>query len=111
MLGSIFLQLSVESSSPNVRRTVLRTIERLAVTLPEHINLAGVSAVSAYFSKAKTLAKASNPEDQDNSASKDTRLPAFMLACAAFADDCPVDIKQRLLWDWVLVAHHPGPCK
>ena len=111
MLGSIFLQLSVESSSPNVRRTALSTVERLAATLPEHINLAGVSAASAYVSKEKTPTKAAGSDEQEASTSKEARLPTFMLACAAFAEDCPEDIKQRLLWDWVLVAHHPGPCK
>ena len=111
MLGSIFLQLSVESSSPNVRRTALSTVERLAATLPEHINFAGVSAASAYVSKEKTPTKAAGSDEQEASTSKEARLPTFMLACAAFAEDCPEDIKQRLLWDWVLVAHHPGPCK
>ena len=111
MLGSIFLHLSVEGSSSSVRRTALTTVERLAATLPEHINLAGVSAASAYVSKDRAPAKASDADEQDASTSKEARLPTFMLACATFAEDCPEDIKQRMLWEWVLAAHHPGPCK
>ena len=111
MLGSIFLHLSVEGSSSNVRRTALTTVERLAARLPEHINLAGISAVSAYVSKDRTPTKASGADEQDALTSKEARLPTFMLACAAFAEDCPADIKQRMLWEWVLAAHHPGPCK
>ncbi|TBU31959.1 ARM repeat-containing protein [Dichomitus squalens] len=108
MLGSVFLHLAVESSSPQVRRAALSTIERLAGALPEHINLAALEAASAYLSKEKAQTKVAASDEQDLSSNKEARLPTFMLAYAAFAEDYPLDIKQRLLWDWVLVAHHPG---
>ena len=88
-------------------------MERLATSLPEHVNLAALGAASAYLSRdPKTLAKAAAaPEEQENTSNREARLPAFILACAAFGDDCPADIKERLLWDWVVVTHHPGPCE
>ncbi|KAI0710312.1 ARM repeat-containing protein [Cerioporus squamosus] len=108
-LGSIFLHLAVEGSSPQIRRSTLSTVERLASTLPEHINLSALAATSAHLSREKPHSKtAIASDDQDTSPNKEARLPAFLLACAAFADDCPQDIKERLLWDWVVVAHHPG---
>ena len=110
MLGSVFLHLALESSSPHIRRATLNTIERLARTLPEHINLAALQAASSYLSKEKVLAKTAASDEQEAPVNKDARLPAFMLACATFAEDCPADIKQRLLWDWIIVAHHPGQC-
>ncbi|RDX47550.1 ARM repeat-containing protein [Lentinus brumalis] len=108
-LGSIFLHLAVEGSSPHVRRSTLSTVERLASTLPEHINLSALAATSAYLSREKPHSKAAAAsDDQDTAPSKEARIPAFLLACAAFGEDCPQDIKERLLWDWVVVAHHPG---
>ena len=111
LLGSIFLHLAIESSFPQIRRVTLSTLERLAATLPEHLNLATLSAASAFLSRDKTPSKPVAGDEPDNSGAKEGRLPAFILACAAFADDCPSDIKERLLWDWVIVAHHPGPCE
>ena len=111
-LGSIFLHLAVEGSSPQIRRSTLSTVERLAATIPEHINIAALAATSAYLSREKVSTKAAaSSEDQDSAPNKEARLPAFLLACAAFGEDCPQDIKVRLLWDWVIVAHHPGHCE
>ena len=98
MLGSIFLHLAIESSSPQIRRSTYSTIERLATTLPEHVNASVLAACAAYLSREKTVTKANGAgEEQDSSANKEARLPAFMLASAAFREDCPVDIKQRML--------------
>ncbi|RPD57344.1 ARM repeat-containing protein [Lentinus tigrinus ALCF2SS1-7] len=108
-LGSIFLHLAVEGSSPQIRRSTLSTVERLASTLPEHINLAALAAASTYFSREKPRSKATAANDeQDTTPRKEERLPAFFLACTALGEDCPEDIKARLLWDWDIVAHHPG---
>ena len=118
MLGSIFLHLAVESSFPQSRRSSLATVERLAASLPEHTNLAILAACAAYLSREEkvvpTKTNATGDDAQESSASKasrEARLPALMLACAAVGETCPADIKQRLLWDWVLVAHHSGPCE
>ncbi len=108
LLGSIFLHLAIESSSPQVRRSTINTLERLAATLPEHVNLAALAAASAFLSREKPKLSAAGDE-QESTSTKEGRLPAFILACAAFGDDCPQDIKERLLWDWAIVAHHPGP--
>ncbi|KAI0800349.1 ARM repeat-containing protein [Fomes fomentarius] len=108
LLGSIFLHLAIESSSPHVRRSTITTLERLAATLPEHVNLAALAAASAFLSREKPKPSATGDE-QESTSTKEGRLPAFILACAAFGDDCPQDIKERLLWDWTIVAHHPGP--
>lgn len=112
LLGAVFIHLAVESSSPHTRRSTLSTLERLAATAPEHLNLANLAAVSSYLSHDKISAKtAATSDEPERTVNKETRLPAFILACAAFADDCPLDVKERLLWDWVIVAHHPGPCE
>ncbi|KAI0757516.1 ARM repeat-containing protein [Daedaleopsis nitida] len=109
LLGAVFLHLAVESSSPQTRRSTISTLERLAATAPKHLNLATLAAVSAYLAREKSSAKpVATSDEPDRSVNKETRLPAFVLACAAFADDCPLDVKERLLWDWVTVAHHPG---
>ncbi|KAH9925947.1 ARM repeat-containing protein [Epithele typhae] len=110
LLGSIFLHLVVESNIPAVRRAAVGVVERLTAALPEHINLAITSACATYLSKEKTPVKANGSSDElETTTSKEARLPALILACAAFGEDCPLDIKQRMLWDWVLLAHHPGP--
>ena len=88
-------------------------LERLAAILPEQVNLMAISAASTYLSSSKSAAKATSvaSDEPDSKKNKESRLPAFILACSAFGDDCPIDVKERLLWDWILVAHHPGPCE
>ena len=83
MLGSIFLHLAVESSFPQSRRSSLATVERLAASLPEHTNLAILSACAAYLSREEkvvpTKTNATGDDAQESSASKasrEARLPA-----------------------------------
>lgn len=72
-----------------------------------------LSAISTYLSKvqsAPSKATVANGEETDNRANKEGRLPALILACGAFSDESPQDVKERLLQEFILVAHHPGSC-
>ncbi|KAI9068620.1 ARM repeat-containing protein [Trametes sanguinea] len=111
LAGSIFLHLAMESSSPTIRRSTLTTLEKLAAAQPELVGLAIIAAITSYFSKVQSSASkatAVNGEETETRSSKEGRLPAVILACGAFSEECPPDIKERLLMEFVLVAHHPG---
>ncbi|KAI0628364.1 ARM repeat-containing protein [Trametes polyzona] len=111
LAGSIFLHLAVESTLPQIRRSTLATLETLSTAHPELVNRSILSAITAYFSKppvAPTKAANANGEESETRTSKEGRLPALILACGAFGEDCPQDVKEGLLMDFVLIAHHPG---
>ncbi|KAI0764358.1 ARM repeat-containing protein [Trametes elegans] len=111
MVGLIFLHLAIESSSPQVRRSTMTTLERLTGTQPELTSLAVLAAVTSYFSKNQHVSSkpaATNGDVPETRASKESRLSALILTSGAFGEDCPQDVKERLVSDFVLVAHHPG---
>ncbi|CDO72622.1 hypothetical protein BN946_scf184985.g41 [Trametes cinnabarina] len=109
--GSIFLHLAMDGSSPTIRRSALATLEKLAAAQPELIGLSTIAAITTYFSKVQTThlkTTAANGEETEARSNKETRLSAVILACGAFGAQCPQDVKERLLMDFVLVAHQPG---
>ncbi|KAH9856756.1 ARM repeat-containing protein [Lenzites betulinus] len=111
LAGSIFLHLAVESSLPQIRRSTITTIEALTAAHPQLVSVSMLSAISAHLSKAPpALSKvaSANGDEVENRLTQEGRLPALILACAAFGEDCPRDVKERLLLDFVLIAHHPG---
>ncbi|KAI0827665.1 ARM repeat-containing protein [Trametes gibbosa] len=112
LVGSILLHLAVESASPQIRRSTITTIEVLTSIHPELVSISVLSAISAHLSKAApapSKTTSTNGEEVENLANQEGRLPALILACAAFGEDCPKDLKEHLLLDFVLIAHHPGP--
>ncbi|KAI8978208.1 ARM repeat-containing protein [Trametes punicea] len=111
LVGSIFLHLALESSSPTIRRSTIATLEKLAAAQPELTGVSMLAAITNFFSKAQTLpSKLStvNGEETEHRTNKEVRLPAVILACSALSEGCLVDVKERILLDFILVAHHPG---
>ncbi|KAI0657693.1 ARM repeat-containing protein [Cubamyces menziesii] len=109
--GLIFVHLALESASPSIRRSAISALERLVETEPELINLSILAALSSHLSKpqvAPSKGVASNGEEAEPRANKEGRLPAIILACGSFSEECAQDVKERLLLEFVLVAHHPG---
>ena len=110
----IFVHLALESASPSIRRSAISALERLVETEPELINLSILAALSSHLSKpqvAPSKGVASNGEEAEPRANKEGRLPAIILACGSFSEECAQDVKERLLLEFVLVAHHPGSCE
>lgn len=113
LAGSVFLHLAIESSLPQIRRSSITAIESLSASQPELVGLSMLSAISSYLSKtqiAPAKSTAANGEETETRANKENRLPALILACGAFGEECSQDAKERLLQEFVLVAHHPGFC-
>ncbi|OJT01635.1 Translational activator GCN1 [Trametes pubescens] len=111
LAGSILLHLVVESSLPQIRRSTITAIESLAASQPELVGLSILSAISSYLSKVQTApakSTSANGEETETRANKENRLPALILACGAFSEEGSQDAKERLLEEFVLVAHHPG---
>ncbi|KAI0366693.1 ARM repeat-containing protein [Pilatotrama ljubarskyi] len=111
LAGLIFLHLAVESSFPQIRRATLATVEKLVASHPKLVDLSILSSLLTYFSKAQSStpkATMVNGEESENRTSREGRLSVITLACGAFSEECPAEVKESLLLDFVLVAHHPG---
>jgi hypothetical protein len=115
-LGSVFIHLAVQGSAPTVRKAALSTLERLTTLYPEALNRVARDALVAYISKEQPAKPKVAPTEETSSEDKtavnrQARLSAFLYTCAAFGADTPVPVKQRLLADLLIIAHHTGVCK
>lgn len=114
-IGSVFIHLAVNGSTPQLRRDTLSALERLSTSLPEAVNRVARDALVAFISKDDLKkAKVANGDDahEDRApANRQMRLSNLLYTCAAFGDAADPGLKQRLLADLVVVAHHAGVCR
>lgn len=106
MFGSIFLHLAVESSSPDLRRSVNVALAQLASEEPEALIRSASAAISSFLTKSK---QQSNEEQVITTRS--SRLVAFLLACASFGENTDKKFREQILIDLIVLAHHPILCK
>jgi hypothetical protein len=70
----------------------------------------------AFISKDEPAAKAKTPvgddaRDERAPITRQMRLSSLIYTCAAFGDDTDTALKQRLLADLLIIAHHAGACE
>jgi hypothetical protein len=114
--GSVFIHLAVNGATPQMRRDTLTSLQTLSTTYPEMVNRVARDALVAYNSKAPTVAKAvasagDDAAEDKSAANRQSRLSAFLYTCAAFDEGTDVSVKQRLLADLLIIAHHEDICK
>jgi hypothetical protein len=114
-IGSVFMHLAVNGSTPQLRRDTLSALERLSTTFPEVVNRVARDALVTFISKEDQakFKTASSDDSQDDRApvNRQMRLSSLLYTCATFGDDTDVGLKQRLLADLVIIAHHAGVCR
>lgn len=114
--GTVFIHLAVNGATPQMRRDTLTSLQTLSTTYPEMVNRVARDALVAYISKAPSVAKAAVTAGDDvaedkSAANRQSRLSAFLYTCAAFDEGTDVAVKQRLLADLLIIAHHEDICK
>jgi hypothetical protein len=98
-----------------MRRDTLTSLQTLSTTYPEMVNRVARDALVAYISKASTPTKVvasagDDVADDKSAANRQSRLSAFLYTCAAFDEATDVAVKQRLLADLLIIAHHGDIC-
>ncbi|CAL1711997.1 unnamed protein product [Somion occarium] len=111
MLGFVFLHLAVESASPELRRSANASLAKLAPREPEILIKTVSNALTSYLTRSKQPTKGHvSDEEHEASISKSSRLVAFLLACASFGEKVEKCIRERVLIDLLVLAHHPLLC-
>lgn len=110
MVGNIFLQLAVEGSSADIRRLAVTTMNSQAPKLPDVINRIVAASLRAYLTKDSAPAKAQAAADdaETKAVSKEGRLCAFLISCAAVGQDVDRAVREKLAVDLVVLSHHPA---
>lgn len=110
MVGNIFLHLAVEGVSADIRRLAVSSMNTQAPVLPEVVNRIVSASLKVYLTKSTTPSKAQTliDETETKAVSKEGRLCAFLISCAAVGEDVDRTIREKLALDLVVVSHHPA---
>jgi hypothetical protein len=104
----------MESQVPEFRRRVVASVEHLAAVAPETANKLVRSGLTAYLTLRRTsIPKSQNTptENEKPAIRKQTRLLAFLSASTAFGRDEDHTLREKLLSETIVLAHHPEICK
>ncbi|EMD33195.1 hypothetical protein CERSUDRAFT_142825 [Gelatoporia subvermispora B] len=112
-LGMSLLHLAVASSSPNIRRLVVKALEEQSSASPELVNNAITAALTSYLTKeVATPSKLANRDGEESApdSGRENRLSAVILSCGAMPADYDQDLKAQLMIKFVILAHHSAVC-
>ncbi|KAK0468862.1 armadillo-type protein [Armillaria novae-zelandiae] len=107
-VGNIFLHLSVNGSSADIRRDVNRAIESSVSNFPELSSHLVRDALVAFTTRG--LLSTTKVDDIPVPWNKHSRLAALLLSSAAFPADCDAAVKEREVVEALIVAHHELIC-
>ncbi|PBK90411.1 ARM repeat-containing protein [Armillaria gallica] len=107
-VGNVFLHLSVNGSSADIRRDVNRAIESSVSKFPELTSHLVRDALVAFT--ARGLPSTTKGDDVPVPWNKHSRLSALLLSSAAFPADCDAAVKEREVVEALIVAHHELIC-
>ena len=113
-LGSAYLYLATESNVPEFRRHVIASVERLAVLAPKIASEVVRSGLTAYLARRRAAMPKNQGtciEDEKPALNKQPRLLAFLSASAAFGEDTEPTLREQLLSESIVLAHHPAICE
>jgi hypothetical protein len=107
-IGLTFLHLAVNSPSSEVRRNVNTVIEASTTQRPQLTNHIMRDALMVFLSEGKPSSKGAivMAEEQDISWNKHPRLFAILLSTVAFRGDLDLAVREDLLVELVVMAHH-----
>ncbi|KAH9007605.1 ARM repeat-containing protein [Lactarius deliciosus] len=112
-LGSAYLHLAIESQVPEFRRRVIASVEHLGAIAPKTANELVRSGLTAYLTRRRTsIQKSQNTptENEKPAIRKQPRLLAFLSASAAFGREEDHTLREKLLSETIVLAHHPEIC-
>src|ERR1700677_2703225 len=114
-LGSAYLYLAMESQVPEFRRRVIASVGHLAAVAPETANKLVRSGLTAYLTRRRTSISKSQTTSTENEKPAIRTQPlllAFLSASTAFGrDDDKTALREKLLSETIVLAHHPEICK
>lgn len=101
-LGQALLWLAVDHPSPALRREVLSSLKRMSSTFPN------VTSTSINLALNQSLFE-SQRGAEETSPHRSSRLSAVLTNSTNFENQ-PLDLKEELLLDLLLVSHHSDLC-
>jgi hypothetical protein len=107
------LYLATERHRPEFRRHVVASLEHLTALAPKTASELVRAGLAAYLARrqASTPKNQNATEDEKLTLDKQPRLFAFLAASAAFGEGTELILREQLLAESVVLAHHPEICE
>ena len=108
-LGSIYIHLSINSQSPEIRRDVNVSLVAAASKAPALTTRVVRDSLTMFLSRGTQLQKSPNlsPEESSHLWNKHSRLSAVLLASVSFGDEVDQLVRENAVVETVVLAHHP----
>jgi hypothetical protein len=112
-LGLTYLYLATEGHLPEFRRHAVASVEHLVALMPKTANELVRAGLEAHLARPRTAApkNQNTSEDEKPTISKQPRLLAYLASSAAFGEDTEASLREQLLAESVVLAHHPEICE
>ena len=107
-LGSIYIHLSINSQSPEIRRDVNVSLVEAASKAPVLTSRVVRDSLTTFLSHSASLQKSPNlsPEESSHQWNKHSRLSAVLLASVSFGDEVDHLVREIAVVETVVLAHH-----
>ena len=99
---------------PEFRGRVIASIEHFAVLAPKIASELVRTGLTAYLARRRTSTpknQVTPAEDEKPAVSKQPRILAFISASAAFGEETEPVLREQLLSESIVLAHHPAICE
>jgi hypothetical protein len=112
-LGLTYVYLATESRLPAIRRQVVTSVEHLTTQAPKTASELVRAGLAASFARQRTsiLKNQNSSEGEKPAVNKRPYLLAFLAASAAFGEGVESTLREQLLAELVVLAHHPEICE
>jgi hypothetical protein len=101
-LGLIYMHLSINSQSPEIRRDVNVSLVEATSKAPALTTRVVRDSLTTFLSRGTSLQKSPNEE----SSHKHSRLSAVLLASVSFGDEVDQLVRENAVVETVVLAHH-----
>jgi hypothetical protein len=88
-------------------------VGRLIALAPKETNELARAGLMAYLGRRRTsvLKNQNASEDEKPTINKQSRLLAFLAACATFGDGAEPTLREQLMAKLIILSHHPEICE
>lgn len=105
LVGTAFIHVAT-STHLESRNEALDSIRWLNGHVPAVVHQVMLDSTAAYLRK-----DVAEEAEQESPAAKEGRLANLLSALSSFPDDTPSPTREKLLTQWVVVAHHASASK
>ncbi|KAG6844943.1 hypothetical protein H0H87_002276 [Tephrocybe sp. NHM501043] len=109
-LGLVLIHLSLEGSTPEIRRSVNTIVERCTKVAPELTNRIVRDGFNTFFARGTPSSKSASADDVLASWNKHSRLSALLLSAVSFAEGTELVVRESMIVKAILLGHHHLIC-